>query len=70
MLGAGVFSIECLGLWVSGLVFSLNGLGEFGCEFWATLVPNNRAGTEETTRDIVEGCEALLVALGTTMQRV
>ena len=24
ILGAGVFSIECLGFWVSGLVFSLN----------------------------------------------
>ena len=52
------------------IVFSLNGLGESGCGFWATLVPNNRAGTEETTRDIVEGCEALSVALGTTLQHV
>ena len=28
ILGAGVLSIECFGLWVSGLVFSLNAKGD------------------------------------------
>ena len=28
ILGAGVFSIECLDFWVAGLVFSLNAWGE------------------------------------------
>jgi hypothetical protein len=40
---------------------------------WATRVPlvsNNREGMEERTRDVVEGDEALAVALGTTMQRI
>jgi hypothetical protein len=49
-LSAGLFWIECFGLWVSGLLFLsviVSGLDEFGCEFWATLVPNNRAGTEK-----------------------
>jgi hypothetical protein len=33
-------------------------------------VSNNREGMEERTRDVVEGDEALAVALGTTMQRI
>ena len=65
MLGAGVFSIECLGLWVSCLVVSPNGLDEsLGDGFRATLVPNNRERMEETTRDIVEGCEGVASGLG------
>ena len=64
MLGAGVFSIECLGLWVSCLVVSPNGLDESGDGFRATLVPNNRERTEETTRDIVEGSEGVVSGLG------
>ena len=32
-------------------------LNEFGVGFEATLVPHNREGTEETTRDVVEGYE-------------
>jgi len=46
MLSIGVFSIECFGFWVAGLVFSLNGLVESGCGLWATLLPNNRERTE------------------------
>ena len=65
-----MFSIECFGFWVSSLVFSLNGLGESGCGFWATLVSNNREGTDGTTRDVVEGCEALSVAWDRITQRV
>ena len=64
MLSIGVFSIECFGLWVSGLVFSLNGLDESGCGLWATLVPNNRDGTEKSTRDVVEGSEGVVNRLG------
>ena len=60
ILGAGVFSIECFGLWVSGLVFSLNVPNEFGVGFWATLVSNNREGTEELPRDVVEGYEGVV----------
>ena len=55
-----MFSIECFGLWVSGLVFSLNGLDESGCGLWATLVPNNREGMEERARDVVESSEGLV----------
>ena len=64
MLGVGVVSIECFGLWVSGLVFSLNVLDESGCGFWATLVLNNREGTEELPRDVVEGYEGVAISLG------
>ena len=46
------------------LCFPLNGLGESGCGVWATLVPNNREGTEETTRDVVEGSEGIISNLG------
>ena len=49
---------------MSGLVFSLNVLNEFGVGFEATLVPHNREGTEETTRDVVEGCEGVTSGLG------
>ena len=64
ILGAGVFSIKCFGLWVSGLCFLLNVPNEFGDGFWATLVPNNREVTEETTRDVVEGSEGIVSNLG------
>jgi hypothetical protein len=59
-----VFSIECFGLWVVSLVFSLNVLVNSGDGFWATLVSNNREGTEETTRDIVNGYEGIGSDLG------
>ena len=59
-----MFLIECFGLWVAGLVFSLNGLDESGCGLWATLVPNNREGMEKRTRDVVEGCEGVPSGLG------
>jgi hypothetical protein len=47
-------------------------MGESGCGFKATLVlvSNNREETAEMTKAIVAGCDALSVALGTTMQRV
>jgi hypothetical protein len=35
-----------------------------GDGFWATLVSNNREGTEETTRDIVNGYEGIGSDLG------
>ena len=52
------------------LCFPLNGLGESGFGFWASLVSNNREGTEETTSDVVEGYEVFPVALGRIIQRV
>ena len=64
ILGAGVFSIECFGLWVSGLVFLPDMLNEFGVGFWATLVSNNREGTEELPRDVVEGSKGVVGDLG------
>ena len=64
ILGAGVFSIECFGLWVSGLVFSLNVPNEFGVGFWATLVSNNREGTDAMARDVVEGYDGVVGDLG------
>ena len=64
ILGIGVFSIECFGLGVAGLVFSLNVLDESGCGLWATLVPNNRDGTGKSTRDVVEGSEGVVSGLG------
>ena len=59
-----MFSIECFGLWVAGLVFSLNGLDESGCGLWATLVPNNREGTEEMTKAVAKGYEGVASGLG------
>ena len=56
-------SIECFGLWVSGLVFSLNGLGESVVDSGQLLVSNNRAGTEEVTRDVAEGYEQCRVEI-------
>ena len=35
-----------------------------GVGFWATLKRNNREGTEETTRDVVEGYEGVVSGLG------
>ena len=64
MLSICMFSIECFGLWVAGLVFSLNGLDESGCGLWATLVPNNREGMKERTRNVVEGSESVVSGLG------
>ena len=64
ILGAGVFSIECLGFWVSGLVFSLNGLVKFGDGFWATLVSNNCEGTDKRARYVVEGSDGITSGLG------
>ena len=64
ILGIGVFSIECFGLWVAGLDFSLNGLDESGCGLWATMVPNNREGMEERTTNVVEGSEGVASFLG------
>ena len=58
-----MFSIECFGLWVLSLVFSLNVLVDSRDGFWATLVSNNREGTEETTRDVVEGYEGVASGL-------
>ena len=52
MLSAAVFSIECFGLWVSGLVFTLIVPNEFVVEFWATLVSNNCEGTDAMARDV------------------
>ena len=64
ILGAGVFSIECFGLWVSGLVFSLNVLDESGDGFWATLVSNNCEGTDAMARDVVDGSKGVVDDLG------
>ena len=65
MLSIGVFLIECFDLWVAGLVFSLNGgLDESGCGLWATLVPNNREGMKERTRNVVEGSVGVVNRLG------
>ena len=59
-----MFSIECFGLWVAGLVFSLNGLDDSDCGLWATLVPNNREGIKESTRNVVEGSKGVASGLG------
>ena len=37
---------------------------EFGVGFGATLVTNNREGTEELPRDVVEGYEGVAISLG------
>ena len=55
-----MYLIECFGLWVAGLVFSL----ESGSGLWATLVPNNREGMKERTRNVVEGSEGVASGLG------
>ena len=64
ILSAGVFSIECFGLWVAGLDLSLNGLDESGCGLWATLVPNNNEGMKKRARNVVEGSEGVVSGLG------
>ena len=64
ILSVGVCSIECFGLWVSGLVFSLNVPNEFGVGFWATLVSNNCEGTDAMARDVVDGYEGVVGDLG------
>ena len=48
---------------VSGLVFSLDVLVESGCEFRATLVSNNRKGTEAMARDVVDGSKDVVGGL-------
>jgi hypothetical protein len=50
--------------WFVGLVFYLDVLDEFGVGFWATLVSNNREGTKELPRDVVEGYEGVNSGLG------
>ena len=37
---------------------------ESGCGLWATLVPNNREGRKENTRNVVEGSEGVVSGLG------
>ena len=59
-----MFSIECFGLWVAGLDLSLNGLDESGCGLWATLVPNNREGMKQRTRNVVVCSEGVVSHLG------
>ena len=59
-----MFLIKCFGLWVAGLVFSLNGLDESGCGLWATLVPNNHERTGKRTINVVEGSEGVISGLG------
>ena len=44
--------------------FSLNGLDESGCGLRATLVSNNREGSEDMARNVVEGCEGVVGGLG------
>ena len=39
-------------------------LDESGCGFRATLVSNNREGTEELPRDVVDGYEGVASGLG------
>ena len=51
-------------IWVSGFVFfSENVLGE-SVNSGQLLVSNNRAGTEERTKDVVEGYEGVVSDLG------
>jgi hypothetical protein len=70
MLSVGVFSIECFGLWVSGLVFSLNAWDEMW--LWihrylnATIVKERKKQQEMLLRVM----RASPLALGTTIQRV
>jgi hypothetical protein len=64
-LGAGVLSIECFGLWLSGLVFSLNAKGENVAEDLQKFkMPNNREGTEEMTKAVAKGLEGVFSDLG------
>ena len=49
---------------VTGLVFSLNVLVEFGVGFWTTLVSNNCEGTDAMARDVVEGYDGVVGDLG------
>ena len=70
ILGVGVFSIECFGLWVSGLVFSLNVPNEFGVGFWATLVQTIVKEQMQWQETLLAVMRALLVTLGRIMQRV
>ena len=44
--------------------FSLNVPNEFGVGFWATLVSNNREGTEEMTKAVAKGCGGVVNGLG------
>ena len=37
---------------------------ESGCGLWATLVPNNREGMKERTRNDVEGSKGVVNRLG------
>ena len=70
ILGAGVFLIECFGLWVSGLVFSLNVPNEFGVGFWqlwCQTIVKERKQWQETLLTVLR---ALLMTLGRIMQRV
>ena len=46
------------------LFSSLNVLGESGSGFWATLVSNNREGTEAMARDVDEGWDGVVSDLG------
>ena len=50
----------------SGLCFSLNGLGEVNLAVDSDnfLMSNNREGTEERTRDVVEGYNGIASGLG------
>ena len=64
ILSAGVVSIECFGLRVSGLVFSLNVPNEFGVGFWATLVSNNCEGTDAMAKDVVDGSKGVASGIG------
>ena len=70
MLDAGVFSIECFGLWVSGLVFSLNELNDLvldSGQLWCQTIVKERMQWQETLLTVMR---ALPVAVGTSMQRV
>ena len=42
---------------------------ESGCGFWATLMSNNREGTEAMATDVVKGYEGLPVALDMIIKR-
>ena len=44
--------------------FLLNVLVGSGVGFWATLVSNNREGTEAMARDVVDGYEGIAIGLG------
>ena len=71
MLNAGVFLIECFGLWVSGLVFSLNGLDDSvsvdSGQLWCQTIVKDRKNCQEILLRVMR---TLSVALDTTLQRV